>query len=271
MHSSNSLNSPMSNLLRIVTAALLVTAVAGSPTAFGQSQPLSQATPPAPSASLPRVLGDALTRGLGAGADQIKATKKLPVQGMSIIETVDGKTFVVSDNGRVAIIGGRIIDLFENREIKGISDTESLDHINFRRMGIKASELSTFTVGNGPTEVVVFVDPMCEPCRLLVADMPKYTKQYTFQVVVYPLRGGPSGVAARALACAPDKGLALSAFATGKLETLPPPKRDCDVAHVQKAMITGSVLGIRNLPFLILPDGKTYAGASIRLSETLAH
>ena len=232
------------------------------------SAPLPSPTQGA-SAPMARVLGDALTRGIGIGADQIKATKRLPVQGMSIIETVDGKTFVVSDNGRVAIIGGRIIDLFENREIKGIADTESLDHINLKRMGIKGVELATFTIGNGPVEAIVFVDPMCEPCRALVSEMPKYVKQYTFQVLVYPLRGGPSGVAARALACAPDKSLALTAFTSGRLESLPQPSRNCDVANVQKAMITGSVLGIRSLPFMILPGGKTFSGPAFHLADAL--
>jgi len=261
----------LQTIARAIATALLGFAAAFS-AALSQAQGVSASAPPgsaAASAPMPRVLGDALTKGIGMGADQIKATKRLPVQGMSIIETVDGKTFVVSDNGRVAIIGGRIIDLFENREIKGISDTESLDHINLKRMGIKGVELATFTIGNGPIEAVVFVDPMCEPCRLLIGEMPKFAKQYTFQVVVYPLRGGPSGVAARALACAPDRALALTAFTSGRLESLPPPPRSCDVSNVQKAMITGTVLGIRNLPFLILPEGKTFAGPSFHLADAL--
>ena len=214
-------------------------------------------------------LGDALSRDLGVGADQIKQSKRLPAQGLSLIETTDGKTFIVSDNGRLAIIGGRVIDLWQAREIRSIADSESLDRINLRRMGIKPSDLSRLSVGTGPERVTVFVDPICEPCRLLLADMERFKSTHTFDVVVYPVQGGASGAASRRIQCTADTSLALKAMASGSYTSLPEPAKDCDVNPVQKALITGAVLGIRSVPFLIFQDGRSAYGSGLNLASAL--
>lgn len=234
------------------------------------AQQVSRTTAPPAAAQPPAAnLGDALSRGIGVGADQIKQSKRLPVQGMSLIETTDGKTFVVSDNGRLAIIGGRVIDLWKAREIRSIADSESLDRIDLQRMGIKASDLTRLSVGTGPERVTVFVDPICDPCRQLISDMERFTSTHTFDIVVYPVQGGPSGAASRRIHCSSSPSLALKAMAAGSYTSLPEPAKDCDVNPVQKALITGAVLGIRSVPFLIFKDGTSAYGSSLSLASSL--
>lgn len=251
------------------TVAILAGLAATGGLALAQPTAAAQkATAPAGTASGVRNFSEALTQGIGVGADQIKATKRLPVQGMSIIETTDGKVFVASDNGRIAIIGGRIIDLYESRQINGIADAESLDKINLRRMGVRPAELATFVIGTGPEQVTVFVDPVCEPCRRLVADMQSFARTHTFYVVLYPANG-QAGQVARRITCSPDKALSLQAFIAGSYATLPEAARDCDVSLVQKGMITASVLGVRSVPFMIFSDGHTAYGSSVKLASAL--
>ena len=205
--------------------------------------------------------------------DKISATKRLPVYGLSIVETTDGKVFLVSDNGRFAVIGGRWIDLWEGRNITGISDSGSLDKLNFGRMGINVDEFSPFIIGNGPKAILAFVDPVCDECRAMVRQMVEYGKEYTFKVVVLPLRGQPSGVAARRLQCSPDRKMAMDAFLSGSYTSLPEPAPTCDVNPIQKAMIAATVLGIRSTPLLILPDFTTVNtnGHELNLNKVLKH
>lgn len=216
----------------------------------------------------PKNLQEALTRGFGAGAAQMKQVKRLPVNGLSIVELTDGRSFVVSDNGRLAVIG-RILDLWEGTTITNIQESASLDKINLARMGIKPQDLTKFSIGNGPKQVFAFVDPLCEPCRKIVSDMNSYAKTHTFHIIIAPFSGSQAGLAARQLHCSPDKKLAIQALISGSMVSLPEAPRDCDVESVQKAMITSMVLGIKVSPFLILPDNTTVSGQNVQLSQAL--
>lgn len=205
--------------------------------------------------------------------DRLKAVKKLPVHGLTMIETEDGKVFLLSDNGRLAIIGGRWVDLYEGKNIGSIDDAASLDKLNLSRMGIKVEDFAPWTIGSGPKRVTAFIDPLCDECRALVKQMPAMGGQYTFQVVLLPLSGGPSGLAARRMLCSPDKQLALDAMLNNAFESLPKDSPDCDVTPAQKALIAASVLGIRSVPYFIHPDftvSTVNKGASKSLAQVLA-
>ena len=252
--------------MRSAFVALLIAVISSSKPALAQN--LAPVSRPA-SAPVSTKLQEILSKLPSSASDPITATKRLPVQGLSIVETSSGKSFLVSDNGRLAIVGGRIIDLFENREIHGISDAASLDKIDLARLGIKPSELATFTIGTGDQEAVLFIDPLCDKCRTLISEVTAFSKNYTFHILLYPLRGGRSGVVSRAITCSPNKQLALQALITGHFETLPAPSSSCDVSAVQKAIVTGAALHVNRTPFLILPNGKTHSGDALRLSEAL--
>jgi len=245
-------------LRRLLSSAAVALSLVGSAVA---QVPASRA------ATIPP-LGDGVLRDQ---ADKVKATKRLPVYGLSIVETVDGMVFLISDNGRFAVIGGRWVDLWEGKNISGIADSGSLDKINFGRMGINVDEFSPFVVGSGPKSVIAFVDPTMDQSRPVLRQMESLGKQFTFKVVLLPLHGGSSGAAARRIHCAPNRSLAMAALLNGALDSLPAPKPDCDVSPVQKSMIAATVLGIRTLPFFILPDFTTASvrGTDVALVDVL--
>jgi hypothetical protein len=204
--------------------------------------------------------------------DKLKAVKRLPVTGLSIVETIDGQVYLVSDNGRVGIIGGRWMDMWEGREFTNIADATTLDKINFGRMGISLDDFSPYVIGTGSKIVTAFIDPLCDECRALVKQMPSLGKEYMFNVILLPLRGQASGIAARRMHCSPDKKLALTAFLNNSMTTLPESPKDCDVAALQKVMIAATILGIRVSPFFILPDFTTVAapGRDRKLTDLIA-
>lgn len=204
--------------------------------------------------------------------DKIKATKRLPVNGLSIVETTDGKTVLISDNGRFAVMGGRWMDLWEGKTVTGVADSNSLDKINFARMGINIDEFSPFVIGTGKQNILVFVDPTCSACRKMVREMSSLGNDYTFKVVILPLTGSDSGAAARKMQCAPERKLALDAFINNTFASLPDSATSCDVSPIQKALISATILGIRRTPFIILPDftALTEIGEKTTLAQILA-
>jgi thiol:disulfide interchange protein DsbC len=204
--------------------------------------------------------------------DKIKATKRLPIYGMNMIETTDGKVVLVSDNGRFAVIGGRWVDVWEGSTITNIADSATLDKVNLGRMGLNVDEFDPFVIGNGSKIINVFVDPMSEESRAVVRQMAALGKEYTFKVILLPLKGQQSGQAARRLICSPDKKLALDAFMNGVYSSIPEPTNSCNVIAVQKAMITSQVLSITNTPYIILPNNYTVTvnSTQVNLSEILA-
>lgn len=206
------------SFLRFVLAAAAAAYLSGPAYSQSSVRPPAMNIPP---------LGEGVLRDQ---VDKIKGVKRLPVNGLSIVETTDGSVFLLSDNGRFAVIGGRWVDVWEGKNISGIADSVSLDKINFARMGINVDEFSPYVIGSGPKNVLVFVDPAMDETRAVVRQMAPLGKQYTFKVVLLPLNGGPAGAAARRLQCSPDRGLSLNALINGGLESLPVPKPDCDVS-----------------------------------------
>lgn len=211
-----------------------------------------------PSSVIPK-LGDTLLRD---AVDQVKAVKRIPVNFFTMIETNDGKVFLVSDNGRLAILGGRWIDLWEGQNITNIADSASLDKVNFARMGIDLQEFSPFVVGHGPQSIAIFVDPTDDHARQLVRSLKPYYPKYTFNIILAPLNGEVAGTSARRMHCSPDKALALDAFLNNAIRTLPVELPTCDPTPVQKAMLTALIMGFRQSPFVILPDKTTLSGPS---------
>lgn len=203
---------------------------------------------------------------------QVKGVKRLPVTGLAIVETSGGQTYLVSDNGRVGIIGGRWMDMWEGKPFTNIEDSASLDKLNFGRMGIDLDDFSPWVIGTGRRAVTVFVDPVCESCRQLVRQMEAMGKDYTFKVVLLPLAGKESGAAARKMHCSPNRQLALQAFLNNSYGSLPEPAQTCDVLPIQKAMVTSLILGVKATPYAVLPDFTTVSGPAVatKLNELVS-
>ena len=95
----------------------------------------------------------------------VDAVKRLPVTGLSMIDA-GNKTFLITDNGHFAVAGNfKLVDMWQGKIIGSVEDTKGIDKVDLRKIGLSPDELSTFTIGTGKKEVVIFVDPQCNYCH----------------------------------------------------------------------------------------------------------
>ena len=90
----------------------------------------------------------------------IEAMRRLPVDGFHVVES-QGRLLLVSTNGHYVVSGGRIIDLWNQIEVKSVADVDGTTRIPLSRMGIEASALGGIVTGQvrEPQRVTAFVDP----------------------------------------------------------------------------------------------------------------
>lgn len=255
--------------------ASLAIALAASGAHAQQGLPPLAGNEPAPAASAPLTLEQqmGLSKGfLNSMKDQLqnmKAAKRLPVRGLILLEMKDGKTVLVSEDGRLAIMGGKWIDLWEKKQITSVEDAASLDRIDFARLGIDPNEITSLVIGRGSSKVVVFADPTDKDTKGLVSQMTPLLNDYTFRIVLVPRKTGPSNEAIAKLVCAPDRSAAVAAFISGVYQSLPAPSANCDYIPVRKGMTTAIALRIPGLPLVVRQDGVTAHGPSISLASSL--
>ena len=188
----------------------------------------------------------------------IDAMQRLPVDGFHIVES-QGRLLLVSTNGHYAVMGGRILDLWNSVEIHSVSDVDQTLRIPLHRMGIKLDELGAVTVGQGAQEaaVTVFLDPASPETHRILPKIQSLLGRYAFNVVFVPAQATRKN-ASRALICAPEAGRDF--VRTGHQATVVADGDPCGTAELQKNMVVVSLLGIDVLPFTIAPNGATQAG-----------
>ncbi len=122
----------------------------------------------------------------------VDEVKRLPVTGMSMIDA-DKKTFLITDNGHFVVAGNfKLVDMWQGKIIGSVEDTKGIDKVDLRKIGLSPDELSTFTIGTGKKEVVIFVDPQCNYCHDLISQLEALGKEYVFKLVLIPVLGKES-------------------------------------------------------------------------------
>lgn len=188
----------------------------------------------------------------------IEAMRRLPGSNMQMVQAA-GSAFLITENGRFAVVHGRIYDLWHNEEIKSIGDLDRLaSRLDLSRMKLDFAELATLYVGGGKRVATLFIDPRCEHCVSLLGQVNALSSEYQFRLVLLPLLGDPSVADAKQLLCAPS-GAAL-ALISKRIASLPKAPNDCALAKLQKTIITARILGIDTVPTAIAPDGRVMRG-----------
>ena len=194
----------------------------------------------------------------------IDEVKRLPVTGLSFIKAGD-KSFLITDNGHFVVAGNfKLVDMWRGKQITSVGDTEGIEKVDLRKIGINPDELSTFTVGTGKREVTIFTDPQCDHCYTLISQIEALANDYTFKLVVVPVLGSKSAELTKQLLCNKDKIQSLQALLTKDYSKLPPLVRkegSCDLEPLQKAVVATKMLEIQAVPFIYLPSHNTYKGA----------
>jgi thiol:disulfide interchange protein DsbC len=229
---------------------------------FGQSQ-AAESDKTAQSAK-PKTDGEmtAEVKDIMRSVDEVK---RLPVTGLSMIKA-DDKAFLISDNGHFVVAGNfKLVDMWQGKIIGSVGDTKGIDKVDLRKIGLNPDELSTFTIGIGKKEVVIFVDPQCDYCHQLISQLELLGKEYAFKLVLIPVLGKESAEISKKLICNKDKAQSLQALVAkdySKLPALIRKEGSCDLKPLQKAVVASKLLDIQGVPFIFLPSKNTFRGGA---------
>jgi len=214
--------------------------------------------------SKPTMDGD-MVAGVKDVMRSVDEVKRLPVTGLSMIKAGD-KTFLITDNGHFVVTGNfKLVDMWQGKIIGSVGDTKGIDKIDLRKIGLNPDELSTFTIGTGKKEVVIFVDPQCNYCHELIVQLESLGKAYTFKLVLIPVMGKESAEISKKLICNKDKAQSLEALVAkdySKLQALVRKEGSCDLKPLQKAVVATKLLDIQGVPFIFLPSHNTFKGGA---------
>lgn len=197
----------------------------------------------------------------GFAANQVPGIKEgvtspLPMNGM-IAAVKNGKIAFVSDNGRF-VFQGTVYDTWSQKNIESIRDAEvAYKTIDVKKTKFQVDDLNPLTVGSGEKTVIIFTDPFCPSCHVLLDDIKK-TEGYTFKIVYVPLMGDESSKVVRAMQCIKDRdsantvmlGFAKPLSIVGKAEV-----EGCDTSPIAKRIVSAHMFGIKGVPFMIRDDG----------------
>jgi thiol:disulfide interchange protein DsbC len=173
----------------------------------------------------------------------------------------NGKNILVSENGRVAIMGEfKLVDMWTKEEITSVNELDSLKRVRIDKLNLNMDELSSFKVGNGPQITNVFVDPLCPYCKKLIEKLDPNSAENTTRIIIYPVLGKQSIEISKKLNCLvkTDQKAAMHALMSQDWSNLP--AEACDTTPLLKAVATGRMFGIQGVPFVIAPNGETQSG-----------
>jgi len=198
---------------------------------------------------------------IGGDKARIDAIKRLPGSDISIVESA-GSTFFLSSNGRYAL-RGEAWDLWNAKPIRSVTEATSVaGHIDLNRMGLKIADLTHFDYGTGKRDVVIFLDPRCPHCKATIKQMAALSGDYRFRIVPVPVLGKESQALMKHMGCVPASGRdkVTKALLDDAYDTLPAEDPNCDLAPLQRVLVTAQIIGIRGVPDLIAPDGRISEG-----------
>lgn len=205
----------------------------------------------------------------------IGGMRRLPVSGVQMVQSGE-QVFFVSANGRYAFLGPGF-DLWHGTRLTSLAEADRLMHrIDRARLKLDVEDLGALDLGTGGAEVLVFVDPRCPHCAALLDRLQALSaaelKTYRFRLIPFPVLGQGSQREALALHCLAetDRTQALAALLAHRSAALPRATGHCGQGPIQRALVTGHLLGIEQVPFLIAPDGRLHDGAPDDLSAWLA-
>lgn len=193
---------------------------------------------------------------------------RLPIGNLAAVSDNEGTIMFVADSGRYAITGS-LIDLWEGKILTSMAEIkESVNKMDVRGSGIDIDELNTISLGHGPKEIIIFVDPVCPTCTTLIADAQKLVDKYTFKLVVVPAFGENSNVLAQRLFCAANPQQRLQALITGSAASLAV-RPNCDLGKYEQTLMLAHLLSIDGVPFIISEVDRHFRGRPANLEKWL--
>lgn len=196
-----------------------------------------------------------------------KNVVRLPIQNMYYAQNEKG-TFVFSEGGRF-IFQGKLLDGWQRKEIKSITDARSTLIVPLVTMGIQPELLGSLnTKDDQEIDLLVFTDPNCKACQALYENLnDELGDKYNISYVLTNIIGGDKSTEdIKRLYCNEDKQQALDFLLAATHKELPNMKGDqCDYSRLFTNLAAVQMLGINRLPTLVKPNGEISRGIPIDL------
>lgn len=232
------------------------------PSAAPQAAPAKPTKPTEPNNSPAPSIPAALR---AAGAPEITRIVDLNVSTLRAVGTSDGDMLFVADMGRY-VLKGQLLDVWQKKALRTIDEVaQSVGRIDLAGIGYESSRYAHYAAGTGARDVVLFVDPRCGWCHRLLDEIESdeaLRSEYRFLIHVVPVLGEASNALAKRLWCAKagtDEKLAALLKGSDAVNALPA-QTDCRLEEQDRTVFLSGLLGIRSVPFLIAPDGRTSNG-----------
>ncbi|MAD39223.1 MAG: disulfide isomerase [Tistrella sp.] len=197
-----------------------------------------------------------------AGEGAVKRIEKLPIDALMLVEDAQGRITFQTPSGRF-IIRGQLYDTWGGYLVDS-PDAARRSMTTLPMDRVPMAQLGAITVGAGTDQVVVFVDPLCPHCHRLMAAIDQLVQssatRWRFDILVLPVLGRDSEIAARQIECAADVDAARTALITGTSPAALQQKPTCDLQHMSNRLITAQLIGIKGVPLIIAPDGRLQQG-----------
>jgi thiol:disulfide interchange protein DsbC len=188
----------------------------------------------------------------------LDAISEIKMTSLKAIES-NGSIFFMSPNGRF-VIQGDLTDTWQKKKLDTLKEIDyAAKHIDIERMGLPIDELNVIKVGKGKKEIVIFVDPQCDPCKKFFQEAKKHTDKYTFKFIVVPALGEESNKMATSMFCSKDKTNLAKHFLERTLLDLEQ-QENCDKKYYNLTLTIAQLIGIKHVPFFIAPGGLYQAG-----------
>ena len=198
------------------------------------------------------------TIALGANVPTLESITDLPVKTLKAVES-NGQVFLMSENGRF-VIQGQLTDTWHKKTLDTMDEIRyAASHVDVASMGLPLASMNTIVFGQGEREILVFVDPLCTPCKTFVTDAQRHSDDYRFTLIVVPALGDASHTLSRQLFCSSDKTEALALFMSGDLSSMPQASH-CDATHYDLTLTFAQLMDVQAVPYVIAPDGRHRAG-----------
>lgn len=199
---------------------------------------------------------------------EIEDVIQLPIKSIAAVSDNEGTIMFIADSGRY-VIHGSLIDLWEGeilttmREIK-----KSVEQVDIRGQGVDIDKMNVVTLGDGPREIIIFVDPVCPTCTKLIEDASELTDEYTFKFVVVPAFGGVSNDLSKQIFCAAEPEKKLDALKNQTIAQLAV-KEKCPLDYYDQTLMVAHMLSIDGVPFIISRKDKVFRGRPAHLEQWL--
>jgi len=213
----------------------------------------------------------------------IEGMRKLPANGLRMVEVGDGRVALSSLNGRFLIVGD-VYDAWNQRKLTSLDDVDKYaNRVDIDKIDLDLNMLATLPLRGQPPsgdaeyrQTILFVDPGHERSRAMIEQARTYLSESgqgeAIKVVLVPFLDGSDRLARRTMCLAEREGggAALKAVMDQTINEIEPQSEQCGTEKVLKSYSVAQVLGVTSAPYWIMPNGEMKEG-QLDLSEALSN